>query len=156
MKSETEILNIEDAILKNGFIVKSTSGVSMWPMLRHRKDMVVIEQVNRPLRKYDVPLYRGGANRYILHRIIGIKPDGTYIIRGDNTYTREYVKPERVVGVLREFYRNGKHVVCAESKGYKVYIGYKMVSYPFRKIFKIYIKPPLWRILSKIKHIIFK
>lgn len=43
--------NIETALKENGEIAVCTSGVSMYPMLRHRKDMAVIKSVNYELKK---------------------------------------------------------------------------------------------------------
>ena len=144
--------SIEEAIDKNGEIMVCSSGISMYPMVRHRKDMVVIEKLNRPLKKYDVPVYRTKTGKIVMHRILKITPDG-YIIRGDNLFQNEYdIKNENIIGVLKAFYRNGKHVDCTTSKMYKFYIFYIRFSYPARYVWKIFIRP----FLSKIKHAIFK
>ena len=50
--------------------VSTTSGVSMYPMLRNRRDTIIVKPPTAPLKKYDVPLYRRGDD-YVLHRIIG-------------------------------------------------------------------------------------
>ena len=142
--------SIDALIAADGESISSTSGISMYPMLRHRRDTVVIEKINRPLKKHDVPLYRAKSGKLLLHRILRVKSD-CYVIRGDNTYSLEYVPKESVIGVLREFYRNGKHYVCATSKKYKVYVFFMRLSYPLRYLWKVIIKP----FLSKIKHKIF-
>ena len=67
-----------------------TSGASMRPLLRTHKDIVIIARPTFPLAVGEVPLYqKRGVDKLILHRIIGIANDGTYIIRGDNTYKKE-------------------------------------------------------------------
>ena len=53
-------LNMEHALEENGEVVATVSGTSMFPLLRNRRDMVVIEKVNRKLKKYDVPLRQIG------------------------------------------------------------------------------------------------
>lgn len=142
---------MEQALNENGEVVACTSGISMYPMLRHRKDMVVIETVKRQLKKYDVPLYRLNSGKLVLHRILEVRPD-VYVIRGDNLLHKEYVKPEQIIGVLKAFYRNGKFVDCAESRKYQVYIFCMRYSFPLRYAWKSWIRP----ILGKIKRVIIR
>ena len=143
--------NIESALAEHGEIMACSSGVSMFPMVRHRKDMVVIEKVNRELKKYDVPVYRLNSGKIVMHRILEVRPD-CYVIRGDNLLHKEYIKPEQIIGVLKAFYRNGKQVDCATSKGYKFYVFWIMHSYWLRYLWKKIVRP----ILSKLKHFILK
>ncbi len=143
--------SIEQVLLEKGESVSSSAGYSMYPMLRNKRDMIVVEKVNRPLKRHDVPLYRVAGGKLVLHRILKVTPDG-YIIRGDNLFFKENVKKEQVIGVLKEFYRDGKKVVCATDKKYHLYIFYIRISYPIRYVWKKSLHP----ILSKIKHTIFK
>lgn len=123
--------NIETALKENGEIAVCTSGVSMYPMLRHRKDMAIIKSVGGELKKNDVALYRAKSGKLILHRIIKVAPE-VYVIRGDNLYSKEYVKKQDVFGCLKGFNRNGKYIDCEKSRGYKAYILYVKLSFPFR------------------------
>ncbi|MBQ8741437.1 MAG: S24/S26 family peptidase, partial [Clostridia bacterium] len=108
-----------------------TSGVSMRPLLRTHKDIVVISKAKHPLSVGDVPLYKKkGVEKLILHRIIGIKEDGTYIIRGDNTYHKEYIPQSDVVGVMTALYRGGKYIDCNNSKPYEIYVRLNKFFYP--------------------------
>ena len=128
-----------------------TSGASMRPLLRTHKDIVVISKVTQPLRVGDVPLYKKkGVNKLILHRIIGMKNDGTYIIRGDNTYHKEYVPHSDVVGVMTALYRGGKYIDCNNSKKYKIYVWFNKVLYPVRWLWKTKIRATLGKIKRKI------
>ena len=142
--------SIEKILAEDGFYVSTTVGMSMFPMLCNRRDRVVICPVgNQKLKKYDLPLYRRPDGKYILHRIIGVR-EGYYIIRGDNTYRKEKVPDEWVIGYVTEFYRKGKHV-SAESKKYRVYARFWNWIYPSRFLF---LKSRSF--LSKIKHILIK
>ncbi len=114
----SNLLSAEQVLADKGFFVTTTSGVSMLPLFRDRRDRIVVKPVSERLKKYDVPLYRRG-DKLVLHRIIKVKEDH-YIIRGDNCIEREIVKDERIVGVLSEFYRNDKHYTV-EDFGYKLY-----------------------------------
>ena len=90
--------NIERQLAEQGFYVSTTVGCSMRPMLRNRRDRVIVLPVGEErLKKYDLPLYRRPDGKYILHRIIGVR-DGEYIIRGDNTYVREHVRDAWILG----------------------------------------------------------
>ena len=92
----------EEILEKDGKLVYKTKGVSMNPMLYQNRDLVVIEVPKGRLKKYDVALYKRG-NSYVLHRVIGVNEDGTYSIRGDNTYSIETVPESAVIGVLTAF-----------------------------------------------------
>ena len=141
--------SMEKTLAEEGEVVACSSGISMYPMLRHRKDMVVVETVKRELKKYDVPLYRLNSGKLVLHRILEVRPD-LYVIRGDNLLHKEYVRPEQIIGVLKAFYRGGKFVDCATNKKYRLYIYCNRYTFYLRYVWKRFIRP----ILSKLKHLI--
>lgn len=122
--------NFEELLQRDGYLVYKTRGVSMRPLFRENRDLVTIRPVTGRLQKYDVPLYRRRDGGYVLHRIIG-EQNGCYIIRGDNTFVKETVKPDRIVGVLTEFKRKQKHHTVTES-GYRVYARVWNGIYPVR------------------------
>jgi len=100
-------MSFEEYLKKNGTLTYTFRGVSMMPMLRQKRiDLVTIKRKEGRLRKYDVALYRSASDprRYVLHRVIGVKPDG-YIIRGDNCISEENIPEEQVIGVLQSFHR---------------------------------------------------
>ena len=98
--------SIEEILKSDGMYVSTTSGVSMYPMLRDRRDTIVVTPVSGRLEKYDVALYRRG-NSYVLHRVIKVLPD-SYVIRGDNCAAKEYVPDSSVLGKLTEVWREDK------------------------------------------------
>jgi len=149
---DAKAISLEEGIEKNGEVMVCTSGVSMYPMLRHRKDMVVVEKLTRPLKKYDVPVYRTPSGKVVMHRILKVLPDG-YIIRGDNLFHKEYdVKDENILGVLKAFYRDGKYFDCATNRIYKIYIRVNRWTYFLRKAWKNIVRP----VLSKVKRTLLK
>ena len=142
---------IEEQLREEGFYVSTTSGVSMRPMLRDRRDRVIIRAVgDERLSKWDLPLYRSPNGKYLLHRIIGFAEDGRYIIRGDNTYQKEYVSQDAILGVMTEFYRGEKHI-SATDKGYRRYAAFWNAIYPMRKLVVL---PRFWcaRIRKKLRN----
>lgn len=140
---------IESELERHGSYASVTRGVSMRPLFKTRRDMVIIVPPPAELKKYDVVLYTGAGNKYTMHRIIGFDGD-VLIIRGDNTYFRERVPRQNVIGILTEFNRRGKHHTV-EERGYKIYSRVWHYLYPIRYPFHV-----LLRIASRIKHKIFK
>ena len=108
----------EEMLDKFGTIATNTVGKSMFPLFKTHRDVVVIKKIDGPLKKYDVAFYKIGS-KYILHRVIA-RRGGYYIIRGDNTYRKEYVREDKILGVLVSFNRKGKHHKVTDI-GYKLY-----------------------------------
>lgn len=139
--------NIEKILSEDGVFVSTTSGVSMYPLLRHRRDTIIITPTTGRLKKYDVPLYRRG-NEYVLHRIIKVLPD-SYIIRGDNCILLEHVKDDEIIGELTGIYRKEKEVNM-HGWCYKLYSRIIVLINPF-VCFKLKLKAKINQIKAKIK-----
>ena len=147
-----EFENIEQVLQKEGELMTCVSGISMYPMVRTRRDMVIIKKVDRKLQKNDVPVYRLKSGKLVMHRILEVTDNG-YIIRGDNLMNKEYnITDENIIGMLKAFYRNGKLIDCETSKGYRVYIFLNRISFPIRYLWKGITRP----ILAKIKRMLIK
>lgn len=144
-------ISIEQQLRDNGFYVSTTVGVSMRPMLRNRRDRVIIRAIgDERLQKWDLPLYQTPDGKYLLHRVIGFSKDGRYIIRGDNTYQKEYIPHDRILGVVTEFYRGERHVLSS-NRAYRLYAAFWNMIYPLRRLFR---RPISWlaRLKSQILH----
>ena len=119
----SEPRKIEDVLAAEGFYLGPPVGVSMWPMLRNRHDVMMVVPAARELRRYDVALYRRGE-KYVLHRVVGHYENGSekgYVICGDNCVTLEYIPRENVLGVLSGFYRDGRHgETCGKTGAFRV------------------------------------
>lgn len=125
---------IEDVLSEEGVFVSTTVGCSMYPMLRNRRDTIIISPYEGRLKKYDVPLYRRGSD-YILHRIIEVRPD-SYVICGDNCIQKEYgISDEQILGVLTGFYR-GKKQIDMNGLPYRLYVRCWCAMFPLRKLWK--------------------
>lgn len=124
---------IERTIKECGRAVSVPVGKSMWPMLKNRKDHIVIVAVTRPLRRYDVPMYQRSKDRYVLHRIIKVKKDGGYVICGDNLWRKEYdITDEQIVGVLAGFFKGERYIDCETNSLYHAYVYIWRALYPVR------------------------
>lgn len=123
--------HIEDVLERDGAWVSTTAGTSMWPMLRNRRDTIVVRPATGRLRPLDVALYRRD-DAYVLHRVIEAGPNG-YRILGDNCLEVERVNDSQVIGVLDEFWR-GEHHCDPHSSGWLAYARIWHAFYPMRRI----------------------
>lgn len=75
-------------------------GRSMLPFLKEARNSVVVEAPKRPIKKYDIVLYKYN-DVYVLHRVMKTG-ETAYIICGDNSYVLEKVEKENIIGVVTE------------------------------------------------------
>ena len=143
------IIHFEELLAKEGKLVYKTRGVSMEPMLRQDRDIVVIKAATAPLSTMDVAFYRRG-DQYVLHRVISCQDD-SYLIRGDNTYVVEKVSRDAVLGVLVSFQRKGK-TVSTGNMVYKLYARVWNAIYPLRFLY-VKTKRLAMRILRHLKQL---
>lgn len=114
-------VRFEDVLARDGKLIYTGVGTSMLPMLRQRRDLLIIRPAAGPLRKYDVPLYRRDTGKYILHRIVKVRPDG-YVLCGDHQWRREYgVTDRQIIGVLTGFVRDGREISVTDRR-YRLYV----------------------------------
>ena len=141
---------LEGELERYGVYASVTSGISMRPLFKTHRDVIIVKKPEGELKKYDVALYRGpSGGSYILHRVIGVRED-VYLIRGDNTFVVERVPKERVIAVLTEFNRAGKRHSVDEF-GYKLYSRMWHCAYPLRYLWHVF-----YRLMAKVDRLIFK
>lgn len=66
------------------------AGNSMAPFL-HDGDTVYLDLPDSPIKRGDIVLYTRCGNRYILHRVQKVLPDGGFLIVGDAQRDLEYL-----------------------------------------------------------------
>ena len=133
----------------HGYCASTTRGTSMEPLFRTGRDMVVIKRREGECKKYDVVLYRYPSGKYVLHRIIRVR-ENEYIIRGDNTFIKEHIPKDKILGVLERFNRKGKsHTV--NDRGFKIYSRLWNFIYPVRYLINLSV-----RAVRKLYRLIFK
>lgn len=127
--------SIEQALEKEGFLIRPVSGDSMMPMLDQRRDAVKIVPVSVPLKKYDLPLYRRPGGQYVLHRIIALRK--RYCVTcGDNRWRSEKVPYEWIVGIAEGYFKDGKYISCRDRE-YVKYVRRRCRGRIFRIIYGI-------------------
>ena len=143
--------SIEQVLQETGIYVGPTVGTSMLPMLKNRRDTIVVKAKTERLKPLDVALYTRGG-KYILHRVLSVTDTG-YIIRGDNCYFDEIVPEETVIGVLTEFFRKKKHYFCTDEK-YLKYAKKRVQRYKLRRFFVLTWRKVLAGIKKPIKSVL--
>ena len=83
-------------------------GRSMLPFLKEKRDEVIISVPEKPIKKYDIVLYKHDGV-YVLHRVIKIK-DKFFFICGDNSAVLEAVEREQILGVVTRIIKSGKKI----------------------------------------------
>ncbi len=154
MNGSGSAMNIEDVLEKDGVFVSTTVGKSMYPLLKNRRDTVIITATNgKRLKKYDIPLYRRG-NEYVLHRIVKVLDD-SYVILGDNCERKEYgITDKQIIGYVTGIYRRERYV-SPDGKRYRAYARFWYFIYPIRRLFMM-IRRKLRAFLGGIYRLIFK
>ena len=127
MENEKTFASILD---ETGMLVYTIKGVSMRPLLRQGKDVVVIEKKKEHCKKYDAVLFQRRNGQYVLHRILK-KKDDKYWIVGDNCISGETVDEDQIIGVMTSLKRNGKTIKVTDW-AYKFYVHLWCDAYPVR------------------------
>ena len=144
----------EEILEKDGYLVYTTVGWSMMPLLRQRKDIVKIRARKSPeerFKKYDVVLYKRGP-KYVLHRIIKVRPDD-YVIVGDHNIRKEYgITDARILGVMTQVIRDGKEITPDNLK-YRLYVHLWCDFYPVRAMI-LWGKLQARRVVRKLRRIL--
>jgi len=129
MENLVELLFLQ---LEHGCATLAVTGISMLPMLRHGKDLVRLEQLERSPRSGDVLLYRRESGQYILHRVVREEQNGNLWCSGDNQWEKEAVHPNQALAVVSAFCRKGKWYTV-DHLGYRLYVWLWVGVFPIRK-----------------------
>ena len=109
-------------IEKNGAIAFVPGGNSMWPMLKNKKQSVIVVAKTQRLKKFDVAFYLRDNGAFVLHRVMQVLDDG-YVMCGDSQFTLEKVKEENVFGIMTSFYRGKKCVEVTDENTMSIKLG---------------------------------
>ena len=132
-----ESVSFEEELARNGKIAYTNVGVSMRPLIREGRDVMLIEAPNsNGFCRWDTVLFRRpgviGRGAYVLHRILKVLPDGTYWIVGDNCISGEIVSEKDILGTLTQVNRDGKKTIHISDFSYKFYVLFWCKPYHLR------------------------
>lgn len=148
--NEEKKFTYEQLLEKHGKIVYRNIGTSMLPLIRQKRDlMIIVKRPEERLKKYDAVLYKTNQGKYILHRIIKVNTDD-YVICGDNCIHREFgIKDRQIIGILTAVVRDNKTINTSDKK-YRIYV-HLICDFFYIKVVVLYVKQLFYRIISKIK-----
>lgn len=122
----------EDILEKDGRLIYTNVGTSMMPLLRQRRDLMVIEKKGpERLHWLDVPLFKRDNGQYVLHRVMWVRKND-YVICGDNQwYLERGITDKHILGVLVQVDRDGKTLDMRSPK-MRAYGLFQWLIYPLR------------------------
>ena len=124
---------LEFQLDRGGRAALTVTGNSMVPMLRHRRDSVVL---TRPPeggpRRGDIILYRRDSGQYVLHRVVEARGEDSLVCCGDHDWRREAVSPGQVLAVVAAF-RRDRRLHTVEEPGYRLYSALWTALLPVRR-----------------------
>lgn len=125
-------LRFEDILEQEGRLVYTNVGTSMMPLLRERRDLMIIRKKGpERLHWLDCPLYKRDNGQYILHRVMWVRKND-YVICGDNQwYLERGITDRHVIGVLEAVDRDGKTLYMRSTK-MRLYGLLQFALYPIR------------------------
>lgn len=108
------------------------TGDSMYPTFRHKKDVVLLSKICRPLKKKDLILYKRESGQYILHRIVSKPKQDHFICCGDNQWEKEPVAATQVIAIVDSYIRNGK-TYSIKYLPYRLWVSFWVATFPVRR-----------------------
>lgn len=130
-----EAMRFEDVIARDGQLIYSFKGISMLPLLRQGRDLIVVEKLEgRRFKRGEVALFKRGSG-YVLHRVIKVYSK-SYDCLGDNSvYPDRNIKESDMLGVMTAYIRDGKkHSV--EELPYRLYAHLVLLFNPLRVLYR--------------------
>ena len=98
-------------------------GTSMLPLIVQKRDSVVLMRNDSVgARKHDIAFYRRSNGQFVLHRVMKICNDGTYVMCGDNQlFLEKGIKREQIIAYVSGICRKNKSVKM-NGLAYRTYV----------------------------------
>lgn len=123
--------DLAGTLAQEGRIVFTCNGVSMRPLIRARRDAIIIEKKNgQRFKRLDTVLFLREDGKYVLHRILKVCDEGYWIV-GDNCFYGDDVTDDQVFGVMTMLKR-GKRMIRVTDWHYRLYSHLWCDVYPVR------------------------
>lgn len=110
MVDTKEYLDVICSLLAEGRqeVPVTVAGSSMTPFLHHGDTVYLNPRVDPP-KKGDIVLYTRPSGQYILHRVVQVNGDGSYIMMGDIQTDREWIESvEAIHGIAVKALHRGR------------------------------------------------
>lgn len=133
--SGADVFPVAEAFLKGGKKARFTvSGNSMWPLIRHNRDSVLLTSLVRPVKVGDIVLYHRDAQfrQYILHRVYRVIGDKITTL-GDGCLAHDApVAVGQVIGRVEMVYR-GKRAIQCDAPFWRSVFWLWRIGFPIRR-----------------------
>lgn len=142
------ISSFEKILEENGKLVYTNVGTSMMPLLRQRRDLLIIApKPEGRLKLWDVPLYKRDNGKYIMHRVLWVRKND-YLMCGDNQWRIETgITDKHIIGVLEGVNRDGKFLAVRPTPQtpnvplkYRLYVAVWCLLFPIRCVLLFFIQ----------------
>ena len=145
-----------DELKRSGKIIFTIKGVSMRPLFRTAEDAIFVVTCNpEELKNLDIVLFNRLSptmgEQYVLHRIVGRRKNGQFIVVGDNCTYYDLVDPKDILGVVKSAQRGNKPIKLTGFR-YALYKYLWCKPYRFR-FFMFRVRYKIRSIGSKIKRL---
>ena len=102
-----------EILSSDGAVPIVVSGSSMFPFLKHGRDIVYLRAcTEKDLKRGQILLFKRKDQAMILHRIRRVLPDGHLVMNGDGQVWCERISPDQVIAVVSSVERKGKCMSC--------------------------------------------
>lgn len=114
---------IEEVLASGGDFRIFPKGTSMLPLIVQKRDAVTLARnVEIPAKKHDIAFYRRTNGQFVLHRVMKICNDGTYVMCGDNqTLLEKGIRAEQIIAYVSGIDRKNKPVKM-NGAAYRLYV----------------------------------
>lgn len=133
--SGADVFPVAEHLLREGLkVIFTVSGGSMWPLIRHNRDSVLLAQPSRPIRAGDIVLMHIPAphDRYILHRIHHVSGD-MCVTLGDGNLTVDPIAPLSCIIGRAEEVKRGKYTLRCDGTGFRLLSWWWRILLPIRR-----------------------
>ena len=134
--------SFEEVLEKEGELIYTNVGYSMYPLIRQREDILTIVKSDT-YKKGDIILFKSSIDHYVLHRILKIKKD-KIVTAGDYNYFKDQpITKDQILGLLVSIKKkNGSLIDLSKDK--------KARKFFYTNFFHI---KAFFQIIGKILHI---
>ena len=103
---------INEVLESGGEFLLTPKGTSMLPLIVQGKDQVVLKKYGeRAPKKYDVAFYRRSNGAFVLHRILKIEKDESFVMCGDNqTQLERGIRKEQLIAYVSLIHKNHREI----------------------------------------------
>ena len=128
---------IEEVLESGGEFLLTPKGTSMLPLIVQGKDRVVLKKYGeRAPQKYDIVFYRRTNGAFVLHRIMKIEKDGSFVMCGDNqTQLERGIRKEQLIAYVSLIHKNDR-TISPTSFRYRCYVRV-WCFLPYRKLIRL-------------------